>query len=194
LFWLRFVFLSTGIEGLDPLRHYAFIGEISGLMERDVDEKKLAIFLGEFDYQVKEINRIYEIIQTRTPSNPKNPIPEAVVESIGYWIHNLYCAYEDLFKIICSFWENNISSSSGYSTALLRRMVFAIEGIRPALLSEDSLRLLDELRGFRHMFRHAYSHGLDEERILILLKRIKSSNPTIKKDLANFRQAVASIT
>ena len=159
-----------------------------------VDEKKLAIFLGESDYQIRQINRIYEILETRMPLNPKKPMPDEVVESIGYWIHNLYCAYEDLFKIICSFWENNISFSSGYSTSLLRRMVFAIEGRRPALLSQDSLRVLDELRGFRHMFRHAYSHGLDEERILILLNRIKSSNPTIKKDLGNFRQAVASIT
>ena len=73
-------------------------------------------------------------------------------------------------------------------------MVFDIEGVRPALLSEESLKILDQLRGFRHVFRHAYSHGLDEERILILLNRIKSSNPTIKKDLGNFRQAVASIT
>ena len=159
-----------------------------------VDEKKLAIFLGEFDYQVREINRIIEILETRTPSHQKNPIPDEVLESIGYWLHNLYCAYEDLFKIICSFWENDISYNSSYYTSLLKRMVFAIEGIRPALLSEDSLRVLDELRGFRHMFRHAYSHGLDEERILILLNRIKSSNPTIKKDLGNFRQAVASIT
>lgn len=158
------------------------------------DENKLAIFLGEFDYQVIEINRISEILETRTPLNPKKPMPDEVVESIGYWLHNLYCAYEDLFKIICFFWENNISSNSGYHTSLLRRMVFAIEGIRPALLSEDSLRVLDELRGFRHMFRHAYSHGLDEERILILLNRIKSSNPIINKDLTNFRQAVASIT
>jgi hypothetical protein len=159
-----------------------------------VSETKIAIFLGEFDYQVKEINRIYEIIQTRTPPNHKNPMPDEVVESIGYWLHNLYCAYEDLFKIICSFWENNISSNSGYHTSLLRRMVFAIEGIRPALLSKDSLRVLDELRGFRHMFRHAYSHGLDEERIIILLNRIKLSNSMINKDLGNFRQAVASIT
>ena len=159
-----------------------------------VSETKIAVFFGEFDYQVKEINRIHEIIQTRMPLNPKKPMPDEVVESIGYWLHNLYCAYEDLFKIICSFWENKISFSSGYSTALLRRMVFAIEGIRPALLSQDSLRVLDELRGFRHMFRLAYSHGLDQERILILLNRIKSSNPTIKKDLTNFRQAVASIT
>ena len=29
--------VDIGIEGLGPLRHYAFVGEISGLMERDVD-------------------------------------------------------------------------------------------------------------------------------------------------------------
>ncbi len=120
-----------------------------------VSETKIAIFLGAYDYQVKKINRIYEIIQTRTRPNHKNPMPDEVVESIGYWFHNLYCAHEDLFKIICSFWENNISFSSGYSTALLRRMVFAIEGIRPALLSQESLRVLDELRGFRYVFRQA---------------------------------------
>ncbi len=100
-------------------------------------ETKIAVFFGEFDFQVREINRIYEILETRTPLNPKNPIPDEVVESIGYWLHNLYCAYEDLFKIICSFWENNISSNSGYYSSLLRRMVFSIEGIRPALLSEE---------------------------------------------------------
>jgi predicted nucleotidyltransferase len=29
--------VDIGIEGLDPLKHYAFVGEISGLMECDVD-------------------------------------------------------------------------------------------------------------------------------------------------------------
>ncbi|MDA8408572.1 MAG: hypothetical protein M0T73_17155 [Deltaproteobacteria bacterium] len=159
-----------------------------------VDENRIAVFLAEFDYQIREIDRIYEIIQTRMPLDAKNPMPDELVESIGYWLHNLYCAYEDLFKIVCSFWENNISSASGYHASLLKRMVLAIEGIRPALLSEESFRILDQLRGFRHVFRHAYSHGLDEERVMILCNRIKSSNPIIKKDLACFRQAAVSIT
>ena len=109
------------------------------------DEKGIAVFLGEFDYQIREIDRIYEIIQTRMRPDVKNPMPDELVESIGYWLHNLYCAYEDLFKIVCSFWENNISSASGYHTSLLKRMVFGIEGIRPALLSDDSFRVIDEL-------------------------------------------------
>ena len=158
------------------------------------DENRIAVFLAEFDYQVNEIDRIYDIIQTRISPAPKNPMPDELVESIGYWLHNLYCAYEDLFKIVCSFWENNISSASGYHTSRLKRMVFAIEGIRPALLSDDSFRVLDELRAFRHVFRHAYSHGLDEERIAALLNKIKSSRSTIENDLRSFRQAVVSIT
>ncbi len=84
-----------------------------------VDENRIAVFLAEFDYQTREIDRIYKIIQIRTPSDAKNPMPDEVVESIGYWLHNLYCAYEDLFKIICSFWENNITSDSGYHSSLV---------------------------------------------------------------------------
>ena len=29
--------VDTGVEDLDPLDHYAFVADISGLMERDVD-------------------------------------------------------------------------------------------------------------------------------------------------------------
>ncbi|MCL5124553.1 MAG: hypothetical protein M1511_08670 [Deltaproteobacteria bacterium] len=65
------------------------------------DEKGIAVFLGEFDYQISEIDRIYEIIQTRMRPDVKNPMPDELVESIGYWLHNLYCAYGDLFKIVC---------------------------------------------------------------------------------------------
>jgi hypothetical protein len=155
------------------------------------DENSIAVFLAEFDYQVNEIDRIYEIIQTRMPLDAKNPTPDELVESIGYWLHNIYCAYEDLFKIVCSFWENNISSASGYSISLLKRMVFGREGVRPALLSDDSFRVLDELRAFRHVFRHAYSHGLDQELIVVLVNKMKSSRSTIETDLANFRQVIS---
>ena len=55
------------------------------------DENRIAVFLAEFDYQVNEIDRIYEIIQTRMPLDAKNPMPDELVESIGYWLHNLYC-------------------------------------------------------------------------------------------------------
>ena len=46
-----------------------------------------------------------------------------------------------------------------------------IEGIGPALLSEESFLLLDELRAFRHFFRHAYASRLESEKVRIVLNK-----------------------
>ncbi len=100
-----------------------------------------------------------------------NVTPE-IVESSAYWLHNLYCAYEDLFKIVSSFWENNITDNGAFHRSLIRRMLLNIEGVRPALLSEKAFAHLDEIRGFRHVFRHAYSYGLDDARVTYLLKKV----------------------
>ena len=69
-------------------------------------------------------------------------------------------------------------------------MVFEIRGIRPALISEKSFEGLDELRGFRHVFRHAYTYGLDDERVVFLLKRILKQKQSILDELDCFRQIV----
>lgn len=71
------------------------------------------------------------------------------------------------------------------------RLRLDIPGIRPAVLREpDAFKNLDELRGFRHIFRHAYSYGLDDERIFFLVNRVLRSKDTLLKDTARFRSDV----
>ena len=70
-------------------------------------------------------------------------------------------------------------------------MLAKIEGIRPALLSIESYKCLNELRGFRHVFRYAYSYGLDDERVFFLLRRILSRKESLIRDLEIFRRAIA---
>jgi hypothetical protein len=113
------------------------------------------------------------------------------VESAGYWMHNLYCAYEDLFKLVAGFWENSLTANGEYHINLLKRMQIEIEGVRPALLSMDGWRSLNELRGFRHVFRHAYSYGLDKERVSALLRKILDQKDIVISDLLTFRNTVA---
>jgi len=59
--------------------------------------------------------------------------------------------------------------------------------------SEESYRFLNELRGFRHVFRHAYSFGLDDERISFLLNRVLKKKELLLKDLKKFRKTIAEI-
>jgi hypothetical protein len=105
----------------------------------------------------------------------------------------LYSAFEDLFKLVSAFWENNLAIEGDFHIHLLRRMLVQVEGVRPALVSEESYRSLNELRGFRHVFRHAYTYGLDAERISLLLRRLLDKKGVFLNDIQAFRSAIAEM-
>ncbi len=129
-----------------------------------MEKESLAILRAEIRAQVEEIEGIYARLEDRKRKKDK-----AAMESVGYQLHNLYCAFEDLFKIVAETFENHIQDKSKYHLELLKRMAISIEGVRPRLLSQESFPLLDNLRSFRHLFRHAYSYELDERKLKIVL-------------------------
>ncbi len=49
-------------------------------------------------------------------------------------------------------------------------MKLDISGIRPALISEKCFYLLEELRAFRHFFRHAYSYEINVQKLKAILE------------------------
>lgn len=124
-------------------------------------EEQLRVFLAELDAQWKEILKVYLSVDKKSELLKRNIDNEDLTNSLAYKLHNLYSAYEDMFKLIAAFFENQIEDMAKYHTDLLKRMLIEIEGIRPNILSEESFKVLDELRGFRHVFRHAYSYELD---------------------------------
>jgi hypothetical protein len=154
-------------------------------------QKQIVVFLAEFDFQVKQIVSIFESLEKKALAFEKQPVTTESMESAGYWMHNLYCAFEDLFKLVAGFWENNLSANGEYHIHLLKRMLVEIEGVRPALLTTISYNSLNELRGFRHVFRHAYSYGLDNERVSALLRKILDQKDILISDLQTFRNTVA---
>jgi hypothetical protein len=158
-----------------------------------MEETKIALFLADFDHQAAQIDKIYDRLNSRIDALVGKKVAAEAVESCGYWLHNLYCAYEDLFKIVSSFWENSIENEGTFHRSLIRRMLLTIEGVRPSLLSEKAFRHLDELRSFRHVFRHAYSYGLDDERVIYLLKKVLGERANVFGELTVFRDKVACL-
>ena len=130
-----------------------------------MEEGRLSLLSATIRAQGEEIERIFDKIEDR-----RHGEGEANLESLAYQLHNLYCAFEDLLKIVADFFENHIEESSRYHRALLWRMKMPIEGVRPALLSETSYKLLDSLRAFRHVFRHAYSYELDPKKLGLVVE------------------------
>ncbi|HJO63411.1 MAG TPA: hypothetical protein QF571_11400 [Desulfobacterales bacterium] len=150
-------------------------------------EERLIVLIAELDAQWHQIEKLYLSIVEKNKLLQKEMNNEDLTNSLAFKLHNLYSAYEDMFKLIVDFFENQIEHFSRYHTDLLKRMLIDIDGIRPKLLSEKSFTLLDELRGFRHVFRHAYSYVLEAERVIKLAEKSEILKEVFLKDFNDFK-------
>lgn len=137
----------------------------------------------ELDAQIKEIERLLSDIEDRKKGAKRS---KAKLESLAYKLHNLYCAFEDLFKTVARYFENQVEDIARYHKELLKRMSLQIDGVRPALLSEETFKILDELRAFRHFFRHAYTYELKYEKVKPIIQSIDKLRGLYKGEIERF--------
>ena len=86
-------------------------------------------------------------------------------EACGYQLNRVYNILERGFERICEAFENHFEKRGDYHERLIQRMTLSLPGIRPAFLPEEAVDSLRELKGFRHIFRHAYDLTLIKERL-----------------------------
>jgi len=152
-----------------------------------MEKERVALLQAELQSRTQAIANIYLKLDDRKGRRGK-----VAVESLAYQLHNLYCAFEDLFRAVAVAFENNIDHKTRYHTELLKRMTYTIAGVRPALLSQDSFMLLDNLRAFRHFFRHAYSYDLDERKVRIVLEDAIKLRTLYARDVQAFLQSLGT--
>jgi hypothetical protein len=142
--------------------------------------ENLAVLLGFFDEQMEIIRKLWQEVTVTSP------LTREKTSHLGYLLHNLYCAYEDLFQEVARTFENRLEDPARYHRELLKRMRLEVPGIRPRLLSTESFNILNELRGFRHIFRHAYSYELAAEKVAALKEKVAAGWESINSDLSFF--------
>lgn len=154
-----------------------------------MDSNTKVIFESDLLAQLELIERITNQLQNRAEGLQSDDIIR--LESVAYQIHNLYNAVEDLLKIVATCFENNITDTAHYHTALLKRMNQMIPNIRPALISEETFLILNGLRGFRHFFRHAYGTPIEYDQLKINLDKAMNLRVMLEKDINNFLEQIS---
>lgn len=149
-------------------------------------EERLRVFFAEVEFQKDLILKLHDKVFKKAEHYRKNPNSEELRDSLGYSLHNLYCAYEDLFTLVADYFENQIERDGRFHISLLKRMFISVEGVRPSLITERTFELLSELRAFRHIFRHSYTFELDGERVLNLALKISELRKLFLADLDSF--------
>lgn len=104
----------------------------------------------------------------------------------GYALHNIYCAVENSFDQISRTFENHVVDTSRWHRELMLKMFLAIPGLRPAVMPDELQNALNDLRSFRHLFRHGYDFQLDPVRLNRLAEDWRAAAPKVLRALSDF--------
>ena len=150
---------------------------------------RIRILIADMASDEDQIAQIYD----RLSIYAESPTDDQDVIVVGYYLHNLYTAFEHLSSLVAAAFENQIEDRSQWHALLLRRMAQPVEGIRPRLFSEQTYYCLNELRGFRHVFRSAYTVRLDPNRLRLVFEKAKELQTLYLQDLARFKAFLESL-
>lgn len=145
--------------------------------------EKMRVLTVDIEADESQISQIYQKLAAY-----ETPLDEDRTILVGYYLHNLYTAFEHICLVVAEAFENQISDRSQWHSLLLRRMTLDIEGMRPRLFSDETYRYIDELRRFRHVFRSAYSVTLDPQRMEMILARALDLRSLYQEDLTKFKE------
>ena len=109
---------------------------------------------------------------------------------LGSVLHDFYTCCERVFKRIVSEINGAFYQGDAWHKELLYRMTIPVEGVRPALISQELAAELDEYLSFRHVFRNIYGFELKGERIMRLSGNLEQIGLRFEKEVRAFLLAL----
>lgn len=156
------------------------------MTRKEVDVETLKTLRGECNFLLGKVES-----QSKDLSDHLVKMPhKAFVIAAAYALSGIYSCYEDIFKHIARVFENRIENLASWHSELLNRMMIEVPDIRPAVLSDFTIGVLDEMRSFRHVFRYSYVFVIDADRVVALAERWKASRSKIESEIDVFLKKI----
>ncbi|NKB72761.1 MAG: hypothetical protein GKR89_37290 [Candidatus Latescibacteria bacterium] len=108
------------------------------------------------------------------------------LDAIALNLHDFYTGIERVFHQIASTVDGNVPTGNGWHRDLLRQMGEDLPQVRPLVVSEDSIRILEEFLGFRHVVRNIYAFEFAPERIEPLVEKLRPGFELVRGQLLGF--------
>ncbi|MBT9318037.1 ribonuclease toxin HepT-like protein [Leptothoe spongobia] len=113
---------------------------------------------------------------------------ELYIDSVALNIQAAYSGLERLFELIAREIDNTRPEGINWHQLLLQQMATERAGVRPPVISNETLKLLDEYRKFRHVVRHIYPDDFEIDKIETLATQMKVTFSQVTEELMIFAQ------
>lgn len=111
---------------------------------------------------------------------------DVYLDSVALNMHAFYSGLERLFELIARHVDGSSLQGVSWHRELLYRMADDVAGVRPAVISQDIAKELDQYRRFRHLVRNVYTMGLEPEKMSGLVEALPEIWPKIYAELKAF--------
>ncbi|MEO0769509.1 MAG: hypothetical protein AAFY72_08750 [Cyanobacteria bacterium J06649_4] len=108
------------------------------------------------------------------------------LDSVALGLHGFYNGIEGLLENIATSLDKNLPGGSSWHRELLEQMAEDFPGVRPAVISADTLTILDEYLRFRHVVRNIYSYRIDPELLAPLAEGANNAFTKVSLELSEF--------
>jgi len=130
----------------------------------------------------KIFNTLEEAVTVEVPLIGKN---EKSAVMVAGFLENYYTCLGTIFLRISQFFENSLTDKR-WHLELLEKMTLHLEGVRPAVISEDNYPRLLELLKFRHFRRYYFDLEYDWDRLEFLIRKLRVAHPVVLRDVNQF--------
>jgi hypothetical protein len=149
----------------------------------------LAVFL-DVQNEVREIDREFEVLQKkieRFESARDIEEKDSHLRAAAGCIHGVYGGMEKILRNLVRHFDGVLPSGDDWHIQLLRRAKYPNEGVRPAIISEQTFVSLNIIRAFRHIFRGAYHTNLIPELVMERVRETLRAYPGFISDIKSFQ-------
>ncbi len=151
----------------------------------------LRVLRKEVEADLAVVERLARDLARARAGLPSEPTQENLAY-LAYLLHDSYTGWESAFRRIATAFENRLDPARWHAH-LLQRMSLEIPRIRPAVIDTQLRERLEELRSFRHFFRHSYGATLRLARIELVLEAYDAAASEVGNCLSRFLNDVESI-
>ena len=143
--------------------------------------------IGDLDRLVQRALRAWPRAQDLSPEQG------IYLDSVALNLHSFYAGLERMFQLIATRVDQKLPSGEAWHRDLLRQMAQEFPGIRPAVLSQESVVVLDKFRRFRHLVQNIYVMNLQAAKMSELTSALPAIWPKLRKELLAFADFIEEI-
>lgn len=137
--------------------------------------------------ELAEIERVCQRIDTGW-NRVQQTGDDYYLDGVALNLHGFYSGLERIFELIATRIDGMKPTGENWHQALLIQMTREAQGVRPAVISEETRNQLDEYRGFRHVVRNVYTYKFDPAKVGILVTNIQNLLDQAQAELLAFAE------